>query len=282
MSSQSLLNDRIISNDEIELLAQESGLLFGFPLCEPEDLGDMVISSQMREEILNKMPIFLKSLVKGTEFETECLESLTRLENELESVRQNVRGDLTTSSCVDIVIGPKKPCLNRWFTGRPWKGQYGYVETCLDKETSKYRKLFHGCVPWQDRFRIMMDTIAHRNSKTSLSAERKAHELLLSKLSPRQQDIYFLNQVIFENGKSGLTYIIRKNRPTLAMRREAGGYRIISALCLHPYGWFKNSWAGVLAPSDEMIFHLLYIRSDEHWYWKKSNQLSPNYAVSGI
>lgn len=80
-----------------------------------------------------------------------------------------------------------------------------------------------------------------------------------------------------EKGKSGVMYVIRKNRPTIAI-----GSRVLCALCLHPLGYYEGTWTGSLCPTDEVIAHLLFIRGDEHTFWKKANHIPLYETNSGV
>lgn len=38
--------------------------------------------------------------------------------------------------------------------------------------------------------------------------------------------------------------------------------RIVACLCMHPIGYYADSWAGALCPTDDVITHLLLMRSE--------------------
>ncbi|QQS22600.1 hypothetical protein IPM19_03135 [bacterium] len=104
-------------------------------------------------------------------------------------------------------------------------------------------------------------------------AEKIAREKLLSLLRPAQVRALELTDAFCEpKTRSGLHYIIRRNRPTLAFRaQEDGSFHFVSGLCSHPTGYYANTYTGFLCPSDEMIAHLLMIRYDEIGFWKTAN-----------
>lgn len=117
------------------------------------------------------------------------------------------------------------------------------------------------------------------------SAERKAQRRLSQALTKTQREQYLLNDAVLERGRSGVIYMVRKNRPTVAFREDSeaeGGARALCALCLHPWAYYKGSWAGAMPPSDEVLAHLLYIRSNEHYFWRKANQIPLHEPASGI
>lgn len=102
----------------------------------------------------------------------------------------------------------------------------------------------------------------------------------LSKLLPyRHFKCYLLTGMFFENSKrSGVLYIFRRLRPTIAVRDN----RILCTLCMHPVGYYKDSWGGVMPPTDDVIAALLMMRGDEHMFWRRSNQHPPEVIQSGI
>ena len=80
--------------------------------------------------------------------------------------------------------------------------------------------------------------------------------------------------------------MLRKGRPTIAIRIHEDEWSwwmdILCALCMHPLGFYEGTWAGVMAPSDEVLAHLLHIRADEHYFWRKANQIPLDEIESGI
>lgn len=78
--------------------------------------------------------------------------------------------------------------------------------------------------------------------------------------------------------RSGVTYLFRRMRPTVALRATASGTRILACLCLHPLGFYDGTHCGVMVPTDEAIAHLLLMRGDEAKFWGKANH-HPIWAV---
>jgi len=72
--------------------------------------------------------------------------------------------------------------------------------------------------------------------------------------------------------RSKIMYMFRRCRPTLAFANDGEKVRILAALCLHPIGYYQDSFAGVLVPTDDVIAHLLLMRADEKKFWSKANQ----------
>ena len=104
--------------------------------------------------------------------------------------------------------------------------------------------------------------------------ELKAIELLRSRITESQFNSYMLNGCFPERSpRSDLFYVFRKGLPTLVLsyhKSEEGN--VIAALCMHPMGYYQYTFAGVMTPTDEVIAHLLTMRSDERRYWAKSGQ----------
>jgi hypothetical protein len=53
-------------------------------------------------------------------------------------------------------------------------------------------------------------------------------------------------------------------------------------LCLHPIGYYANSWAGAMCPTDDVIAHLMMMRADEPMFWRKANQHPPHRPEAGL
>jgi hypothetical protein len=106
------------------------------------------------------------------------------------------------------------------------------------------------------------------SAKAELTAVNKLSELL----SERAFRQYVLTGTFLETSKrSGVTYLFRKLRPTVAIKNDDRGPRVLTSLCLHPIGYYKNSWAGVMTPTDDVTCHLLMMRGDERKFWSKAN-----------
>ena len=64
-----------------------------------------------------------------------------------------------------------------------------------------------------------------------------------------------------------MIYLFRKGRPTIALRQDEDVNYALCALCLHPIGYYGDTWAGVMCPTDEVIAHLLMMRGSEEKFW---------------
>jgi len=102
-------------------------------------------------------------------------------------------------------------------------------------------------------------------------------------VTPEAFDQYFLTGHFTEESKrSKLIYLFRKGKPTIAFREEDGGLRPLCTLCLHPIGYYAETWAGVTCPTDEVIAHLLMMRGAEEKFWAQANQHPINHPASGV
>lgn len=140
-----------------------------------------------------------------------------------------------------------------------------------------------------DRLTMALSTLGASDA-WSLDAETNAIEKLASHVSARQLRHYLLTGSFLETSRrSGLTYVLRRLRPTVAMtprwpwyRPDRDSMRVLAVLCLHPIGYYGRSWAGCMAPTDDVIAHLLYLRGDEAGFWRAANQHDPAEPEAGL
>lgn len=84
---------------------------------------------------------------------------------------------------------------------------------------------------------------------------------------------YLLTGMFAESSEcSGVTYIFRRLKPTVALSTRLKQTKILCALCLHPIAYYGNSWAGAMCPTDDVIAHLVLMRGDEAMFWRRANQ----------
>lgn len=122
------------------------------------------------------------------------------------------------------------------------------------------------CVAWDER------------------TERRAMEKLKSLITAHAYKCYVLTGGFLEtSNRSKVTYVFRRLRPTIALRPDRNmTMRAIAVLCLHPLGYYSDTWAGVQCPTDDVISHLLMMRGSEHQFWKKANHHSLAMASAGV
>ncbi len=115
-------------------------------------------------------------------------------------------------------------------------------------------------------------------------------EKLAGMLTEVQRRHYFLTGSFFETSpRSGITYLLRRLRPTVAMtprqpwwQKDRDYMRVLAVLCMHPIGYYSDSWGGCMVPTDDVVAHLTMIRGDEAYYWSKCNQHDPWRPEAGL
>lgn len=116
-----------------------------------------------------------------------------------------------------------------------------------------------------------------------IEQESKALQLLGQHIRHHAFKHYLLTgQFIESSKKSGVTYMFRKLRPTIAMKEKKGAMCVLATLCMHPIGYYKGTWAGAMCPTDDVIAHLMLMRGDEAMYWRRCNQHAAGHPASGL
>jgi hypothetical protein len=118
-----------------------------------------------------------------------------------------------------------------------------------------------------------------------IEQESNAIHTLGTLLGHRPFKQYLLTGSFLERSRrSGLYYLFRRLRPTVVVDAPdgAGHSRVRCTLCLHPIGYYGESWAGAMCPTDDVIAHLMLMRSDEPLLWRKANQHPPHRPEAGL
>ncbi|MDE2096150.1 MAG: hypothetical protein KGL39_02820 [Patescibacteria group bacterium] len=114
-------------------------------------------------------------------------------------------------------------------------------------------------------------------------AEGAAVQKLAELVQHRQFMQYMMTGTFAEQSKrSGVHYVFRRLRPTVAIRAENDRCRILCSLCLHPVGYYADTWAGCQTPTDDVISHLLMMRGCESKFWANANQHPAHLPNGGI
>jgi len=152
----------------------------------------------------------------------------------------------------------------------------------------KGSKFFFRYSPRQNSGTILIDTVGAARA-WDFDAELRAMETLRRHVTDWAFRCYTMTGTFLETSKrSGVIYLFRRLRPTVAMAARPKmngrdvGVRILCTLCAHPIGYYDGSWAGALVPTDDVIAHLLLMRSDEHLYWRQCNQHAEWAPESGL
>lgn len=123
-----------------------------------------------------------------------------------------------------------------------------------------------------------------------LDAEMRARDKLRSLVAPHIYAMYELTGSLLETSpRSRVHYMLRRCRPTVAMVPTVRGegeadssMKILAVLCMHPLGYYRDTWGGSMVPTDDVIAHLLMIRADEHGFWRRANQHHSQSAEAGL
>lgn len=117
----------------------------------------------------------------------------------------------------------------------------------------------------------------------SLETECRAMETLRGLIRHHQFRQYLLTGSFLESSaRSGVKYLFRRLRPTIAMSARGEQMKILCALCLHPIAYYSGSWAGAMCPTDDVLAALMLMRGDEHMLWKRANQHAPWRPEAGL
>lgn len=143
-----------------------------------------------------------------------------------------------------------------------------------------------GTVPYGNRgVHLELNTLG-ASVAWGIEQEANAVHLLGQLLKHHAFKMYLLTGMFLETSKrSGVTYLFRKLRPTVALDARNDGNksaRVLAALCLHPIGYYKESWAGSMCPTDDVIAHLMLMRGDEPMFWRRANQHAPGTPEAAI
>lgn len=119
-------------------------------------------------------------------------------------------------------------------------------------------------------------------------AELMARRKLQTLIPEHMYEMYEMTGSFLETSpRSGVTYVLRRARPTVAivpLRRDMPDMpmKILACLCLHPIAYYVGTWAGAMVPTDDVVAHLLMIRGDEHYFWRRANQHPLHEASAGL
>jgi hypothetical protein len=173
---------------------------------------------------------------------------------------------------------PKQgPTQFRWINSW-WNAKFQVNITVLRDHVGRARFTFSPA----DRLSFMIRTL-DAAAAWPFEAEQKALQKLATFIPRHLFELYCLTGHFAEVSKrSQVTYLFRKGKPTIAIRQdEEYGYPLC-ALCLHPIGYYGNTWAGVMCPTDEVIAHLLMMRGSEEKYWANANQHPIDHPAAGV
>lgn len=131
--------------------------------------------------------------------------------------------------------------------------------------------------PWVRRLDIGI-LGAQASNAHDLEAEMTATATLSDHITDEQLRQYMLLGQFLETSKrSGVTYVFRRVRPTIALRPRLHTDRVhvLAVLCMHPIAYYRDTTVGAMTPTDDVLAHLLLMRGDEKMFWRRCNQHRP-------
>lgn len=161
-----------------------------------------------------------------------------------------------------------------------WSGHYRSEIVVIEKPNGR---VTYGLIPCANHMDMVLTTLGCSDA-WGIEQEARALELLGTLLRHRQFKQYLLTGTFLESSeRSGVTYMFRKLRPTIALRKTPKNrIEIMCALCMHPIGLYERSFAGAMCATDDVVAHLMLMRADEHLYWKRSTQHAGYRPEAGI
>jgi hypothetical protein len=181
---------------------------------------------------------------------------------------------------------------NRWWSVKKnaWIQIFEKPDTFVDGQVVKgrifHKKIYVSPDRSMERLDLWLRTIAAVTA-WDLEAEYKARESLKDMLSEHAYRCYELTGSFLEySERSKLYYLFRRGRPTVVLspRNKYGHEEMIclAVLCMHPIGYYQETWGGCMVPTDDVIAHLTFMRGDEAGFWKQSVQHKPSDPEAGL
>ena len=146
----------------------------------------------------------------------------------------------------------------------------------------KRGKIRIGIDPGANHVTEMLNTLGASDA-WGIEQEHHALTLLGTLVAHHTFKHYLMTGMFLESSpRSGVFYLFRKLRPTIAIKERKGRMVILAALCMHPIAHYAGSWGGAMCPTDDVIAALMLMRGDEHMFWKRSNQHPPSHPQAGV
>lgn len=143
-------------------------------------------------------------------------------------------------------------------------------------------RITHGLLPRGNSIAQAVRTLGC-SAAWGIEQESNALQLLATLLPHHAFKHYLLTGTFLERSRrSGVMYLFRKLRPTVAFSMRGEEVKFLAALCLHPIAYYQDSWAGAMCPSDDICAHLQLMRGDEHLFWRRAVQHAAHEPEAGI
>lgn len=199
----------------------------------------------------------------------------------LEGIRLVIEPKYPMGDKLALIGNPAQPepdvyVRNTFYCGR-WR-----CNVCIYEEPGG--KIKHVLLPAFHHLGYDLSTLGASDA-WGIEQESRALHLLSTMLRHGQFKQYLLTGMFLEKSeRSGLTYMFRKLKPTVAIdaREQSKDCRILCTLCMHPIAYYEGSWAGAMTPTDDVIAHLVLMRGDEHMFWRRCNQHAPDRPEAGL
>lgn len=269
------------------------GIPFGIGVMNLEDLDVKAETKRVLEaanRIMESCTDFIedKKVANLNDFSYSSLEDENCINIDIDDKQMPELSDIVDSDKIRVDI------INRfWTKSKVGKGSFSsardmheIIITQCPKTLNKYHSFGSNMIG--GRLELLLESMFKNRESTLVEAEKKAQERLLELLDEKQRISFMVNDCFYEHStKSGASYVFRRNRPTLALRLSdpvdgRQEVKFLASLCCHPMGYYTNTFAGVMTPSDELIANLLLLRADEHGFWKRSNQHPIHDPRSGV
>ena len=163
-----------------------------------------------------------------------------------------------------------------------WRDKRGWTIFIVRNKAGKSSSVVFPCNIAIARAEMILATIG-ASQAWSVEAEFTALARLKTLITAAAFRYYLLTGTFLETSpRSKVTYMFRKLRPTIALAARGSYTSILAALCLHPIGYYKGTFAGSMTPTDDLICHLTMMRGDERKFWSKCNQHEAYMPEAGI
>lgn len=206
--------------------------------------------------------------------------------------REDVAGCPIPIEGEDLIIEKTHPLYEAWPREKPAPKDGTDYRSCFYSTAKRCDvviymdngKVNYGLIPAIHSMGKQMRTLGC-SFAWGIEQEARALQLLANVLRHHQMKTYLLTGMFLEYSKrSGVCYVFRKLRPTIALRPSPDGtdMYILAALCMHPIAYYAQSWAGAMCPTDDVLSHLMMMRGDEPMFWRRSNQHPAHRPEAGI
>jgi hypothetical protein len=173
----------------------------------------------------------------------------------------------------DEPLSPGERIRNSWYSKRL------RMTVVIYERDGKIERVF---LPGMQRLTHDLHTLG-ASFAWGVEQESRALQTLATLVKHNTFKQYLLTGTFLETSKrSGLVYLFRKLRPTVALRIKGEHIKALCALCMHPVAYYEDSWGGAMCPTDDVIAHLMMVRGDEPLFWKRCNQHDVHRPEAGL